>query len=89
MGFRREPHNARPQPSTRDVDKMRGQQQNVLAPFAERWNVQWKHGQPVKEIGAEAAALDFVLEISVCRGNHSNIDAMHAIGSDTLNLALL
>jgi hypothetical protein len=80
-----------PVPSRRRATSTKccGQQRNVLAPFAERWNVQWKYGQPVKEIGAETASLDFMLEISVCRCNHSNVDAMHTIGSDTLNLALL
>ena len=64
-------------------------QQNALllaAGFAPAWR---ESALAAPELAIVNRALDFMLEISVCRANHSNIDAMHAIGSDTLNLALL
>jgi hypothetical protein len=45
--------------------------------------------QPVIEIRAKATCRDLVFEHSVGCRDHADVDAMHAVAADPLNLAVL
>ncbi len=55
----------------------------------QRGDIQRIHGEPVEEIGPEAAGSHFLLEISIGGGDHAHVDPMSAVISDTLDLSFL
>ena len=71
------------------ADEMLDQQRNVFAALAQRRELNSKHIQPVKKIGAEGALFDHFFEIFVSRGNAPEIDLDNLIAADARDLALL
>src|SRR5262249_58794107 len=46
---------------------------DIFAPVAQGWHEEWNHVQPVKEILAKIAALDFLFQILIRRRDHPHI----------------
>ena len=57
--------------------------------LAQRRDVQREHGEPVVEVGAEAAAVHLALEVAVGGGDDAHVDACARSRADALDLALL
>ena len=66
-----------------------GQRQNVLAPLAQRRDVQLHHVQPVKQILAKTAGFDFLLQIAVARGEDARVGVDFAVRADALKSPVL
>ena len=66
------------------------QPQDILAPFAEGWQFQHHHRQPVVQVGAKVPGLDLFAELDLGGGHHFHIqgvldhrpDPPHAFGLD-------
>ena len=65
------------------------QRQNVLAPLAQRPDIQLHHVQPVKQILAETPGLHLLLQVPVARGEDADVRAHLAVGADALERSIL
>ena len=71
------------------LDEPARQRQNVLAPLAQRRNVQLHHVQPVKQILAKPAGFDFLLQIAVAGGEDAGVGVDFAVRADALKSPVL
>ena len=70
-------------------DEVLDQRRDVLAPLAQRRNVDRDHVEPVEEILLEPAVGDHLPEVAVGRGDDPHVDLLGALGAERLELALL
>ena len=70
-------------------DELAGQRQDVLAPLAQRRDVQFHHVEAVEQVFAETAGFDFLLEVAVGGGEDAGVDVDFGVGADALEAAVL
>ena len=70
-------------------DEVIDEHRDVLAPLAQRRNVDRDDVQPVVEILLEPAVGDHLPQVAVGRGDHPHVDLLRALGAERLELALL
>jgi hypothetical protein len=68
---------------------MPGQQCNILAPFAQKWNAQFQYGEAIIKILTEPALANGGKQAFVGGGNDTHIHNNFAIAADTPQRALL
>src|SRR6185369_231926 len=68
---------------------VRRQKRQIVGPLSQRRNSQRHNAQTIEEVFPESAFLDFALQISIRRREHSDVDANGAGASDSADLALL
>ncbi len=66
-----------------------GEERDVLAPLAERREIEPDHVQAVVQILTELAALDFAFHVAVGRGEHADVDRKLLSATDRAHAALL
>ena len=68
-------------------EELLGHQRNILAPLAQRRQMQAHDVEPVQQIGAELAARDLRVEILMRRRDHARIGAHQLAPADAIELA--
>lgn len=68
---------------------MGGEKRDVGAAFAERRHPERERGEAVKEVGTKAARSNLGAQVPVGGGDDAHVHAVHAVGADSLDLALL
>ena len=71
------------------LQKPPGQQQHVVATFAQRWNGDGVHRQAVVQVGAEAAVAHMLTQTAVGGGDDPHVHPPGAVGTQALDLAVL
>src|SRR6266849_3579934 len=71
------------------LEQVGGDEPNLFAALAKRRQRQGVAGEASQQILAERAALDELLEVSVCRRDDANVDAQGLRRADRYDLALL
>src|SRR5262249_39779766 len=70
-------------------DEMRNQRRYVLAAFSQSWQQDRKHVETVVQVTAEFVARNHLIQISVRRRHHANINAMCPAAAETLKFLFL
>ena len=76
-GARRDVLGPQSEPGGDCGDKMTGQQRNVVAPFAQRRQLQREGAQTIVQVLPQFAGFDGFLHVGVGRGDHANIRVKH------------
>src|SRR6266542_4800491 len=71
------------------IDKIIYQQRNVLFPFAQRRQFDWKNVEPVVKITAKGAVRDSRLQITIRRRDDADVSAQNFRAADAFKLAFL
>ena len=65
------------------------QRGDVGTAFAQGWDTQWQHVQPVKQVFTELASAHQCREVPRGGGDHAGVKGDDTVGAQRLNLALL
>ena len=71
------------------LDEVIDERRDVVAPFAQRRDLDRDHVEPVVEVLLEPAVADHLFQIAVGRGDDPHVHALRALGAERLELALL
>src|SRR4029450_12846889 len=71
------------------IDKIIHEQRNILSPFAQRRQFDWKNVKPVIKIAAKAAVRDSRLQITIRRRDNADISAQNLRAAHAFKLAFL
>src|SRR5579862_1715674 len=71
------------------LDKVLGEQRDVLAAFAQRWEANPDHVQAIEQVFTESSLLNFFRQILVGRGDDPHIDLNLLRTADAVETPLL
>ena len=71
------------------LDQVLDEQRDVVHPFAQRGDLDWKDIQPVEEILAKCACRHGCLQVAVRGGQHAHVHGNRLAAADPFNFPLL
>src|SRR5215467_706592 len=65
------------------------QHRDVLFAISQRWHIDGKNVQPVKQVASEGSCVDSRLQVAIGSGDNTHVNGDGLIPADALELALL
>ena len=71
------------------MNKILGQDGNIVFAFAQGWHFDWKNVQPVKQVAAKHTGTDRLLKVAICRCDQAHVCFDGLRSTDSLELVFL